>query len=394
MPKPSKQQFLESPRANFAIGLHMHQPPDNLKLLIEHNEWEAQQIIRCYERAVRFAHLLKDVAYFQVGFSGILLEQFQDRYIIDRYRNFVDIPQMLENYRRAKNIEIIGMGYYHPIFPLIPKEDWNEQLSLGRKIVEEIFGQSPKGFWPSEMAFCMDMVPALKKAGYEYAVVDHVHVHSESQGQPLDFFQPYSASFGGATITIIPRNRDISNAQESGLNPSWFLNEFKKKIAESPDPKADRLLTTWSDGENGGWFRQMDDNAGFWGYFFAPLMGMVKEGTADAYPTKISDYLKTHAPQGQANVHTGAWNVGSTSGYDFAQWNGSQSQKRAIDELFKVSKRYWEIKNSGKAAAQSRQLAEARQFILDAETSCYLFWGESWLPKIYDKINAAKAILK
>ena len=123
----------------YALGLHMHQPPDNLNLLIETNEWEAQQIIKCYERAARYAHQYKDVACFHVGFSGVLLRQFLDPKIIDRYRKYVDIPQMLEMYRTAKNIEIIGMGFYHPLFPVIPKEDWDEQLKQGKEIVEKVF---------------------------------------------------------------------------------------------------------------------------------------------------------------------------------------------------------------------------------------------------------------
>ena len=188
----------------FALGLHMHQPPDNLKLLVEHNEWEAQQIIRCYERAARYAHMYKDTTYFHVGFSGILLEQFKNREIVDKYRKFVDIPKMIKNYREAKNIEIIGMGYYHPLFPIIPREDWDEQLNRGREIVKELFGQNPKGFWPSEMGFCMEMIPALKRAGYEYVVVDHVHVRSVNKGEILDAFKPYKARHNGSEITVIP----------------------------------------------------------------------------------------------------------------------------------------------------------------------------------------------
>lgn len=46
-----------------ALGLHMHQPPNNLKLLIETNEWEARQIILCYERPLRYAHQYKEVEF-------------------------------------------------------------------------------------------------------------------------------------------------------------------------------------------------------------------------------------------------------------------------------------------------------------------------------------------
>ena len=378
----------------YALGLHMHQPPGNLKLLIEANEWEAQQIIRCYERAVRYAHMYKDIGSFHVDFSGILLQQFEDPEIIDRYRKFIDIPKMLQLYRQAKNIEIIGMGFYHPIFPLIPKEDWHEQLKMGLDVAERIFGQRPKGFWPSEMAFCMEMIPALKKAGYEYVVVDHVHVKVKGNVKP-DCFKPYVARYDDAEITIIPRNRDLSNAQESGMNPEWFTNAVDQKMSEYPATQKARLVTTWSDGENGGWFRQIDENAGFFGYFFAAFMDKIKSRETKIEPIKISDFLKKYPAKDEAIVSTGAWNVGSTSGYDFTQWHGSQSQKKAVNELFKTSKRYWELASrSNMSKYDPDKLKDARRLILDAETSCYLFWGDAWIPKIYEKLNAANRLLE
>ncbi len=379
----------------YALGLHMHQPPDNLKLLIETNEWEAQQIIKCYERAARYAHCYKDVACFHIGFSGVLLQQFLDPKIIDRYRKYVDIPQMLELYRNAKNIEIIGMGFYHPLFPVIPKEDWEEQLKQGRNIIEKVFEQSPKGFWPSEMAFSMEMIPSLQKAGYTYAIIDHVHVKPKDQNQKLDYFFPYKAHFENAHITVIPRNRDLSNAQESGLSAQWFLTETAKKLQECPSPQPRRLITTWSDGENGGWFRQIDEEAGFFGYFFAPLAKAIREKTTTMRFTKISDFIKKISKIDEATVRTGAWNVASTSGFDFSQWNGSESQKRAIHALFETSQKYWHVVNQKGSLRidQRARLREAHQIILDAETSCYLFWGDAWIPKIYEKLNHANQLL-
>lgn len=77
-------------------------------------------------------------AFFTLGFSGILLEHFNDPAIVAKYRNYVDIREIIEQYRAAENIEIIGMGFYHPIFPLIPKEVWSEQLQRGKEIVERL----------------------------------------------------------------------------------------------------------------------------------------------------------------------------------------------------------------------------------------------------------------
>ena len=136
-----------------ALGLHMHQPPGNLRHLIDTNPWEAEQIVRCYERAVRYARDYRDVARLHVGFSGVLLEQLLDPDIVDRYRHILDIPAMLQSYREADNIELVGMGYYHPIFPLIPRADWEEQLERGREIMEQAFGGprwvSGRRRWPS-----------------------------------------------------------------------------------------------------------------------------------------------------------------------------------------------------------------------------------------------------
>lgn len=379
----------------YSLGLHMHQPPGNMDLLIESNEWEAQQIIRCYERAARYAHMYKNDACLHVGFSGILLRQFKDPKIIDRYRKFVDIPEMIEMYKQAKNIELIGMGFYHPIFPLIPEEDWPQQLQMGIEIAEEMFGRRPRGFWPSEMAFSMEMIPALVKAGYEYVVVDHVHVSPLRGEGELDCFKPYIASHKGADITVVPRNRDISNAQESGMDAGWFLNEVKNKVSQYPCAESARLVTTWSDGENGGWFRQMDERAGFFGHFFSPLMEKIQVGETEVRLMKISEFIKRYPAKDSAFVRTGAWNVASTSGYDFSQWNGSETQKKAVRDLFDASSRYWSFKlGKAKLSGQRIQkLNEARRFILDAETSCYLFWGDAWLPKIYDKLNEANKLL-
>ncbi|MBN2482842.1 MAG: glycoside hydrolase family 57 [Candidatus Omnitrophica bacterium] len=378
----------------YALGLHMHQPPGNLRLLIDTNEWEAQQIIKCYERAPRYADTYKDIVSFHVGFSGILLEQFTDPEIVSRYKKFVDIPEMIERYRQADNIEIIGMGYYHPIFPLIPREDWAEQLKRGKDIVERLFKKSPKGFWPSEMAFSMEMIPALDEAGYEYVVVDHVHVKPLKDREKPDCFKPYRITYEKNEIAVIPRNRDISNAQESGMNPSWFIDEVTRKLKEYSSQEKARLVTTWSDGENGGWFRQMDENSGFFGYFFAPLMEKIKEKKAGITPVKISEFIKKYPPRDHARVQTGAWNVASTSGYDFSQWNGSESQKRAIEKLFSVRRRHHDVeKKKGLTASQKKKIDEAKELILDAETSCYLFWGDAWIPKLYEKLDEASRLL-
>ncbi|EAZ93642.1 polysaccharide deacetylase family protein [Crocosphaera chwakensis] len=384
---------MTQPLISHALGLHMHQPPGNLKLLIDHHESDAELIIRCYERAVRYAQQFKDSGNIHVGFSGILLEQFLDPEIIDRYRKFIDIPAMLESYRTAHNVELIGMGYYHPVFPLIPQEDWKEHLTRGRQIIEEVFGRAPKGFWPPEMAFCMEMIPAIADAGYEYVIVDGVHVQPDNK--PVDIYQPYQATYEGSTITIIPRERDVSNAQESGMDAIWFTQEVQHKVKSSPNPEQPRLVTTWSDGENGGWFRQMSEESAFYGHFWSPLINKIKNGEVPIRSVSLSEYIKEHPPTESAFVRTGAWNVGTTSGFDFSQWAGSEQQKEGAETIRQVSQRYWQLSESEAQLSEEdkKTLKDARELILEGETSCFLFWGDDWVPKLYERTEPALTLL-
>ena len=150
-------------------------------------------------------------------------------------------------------------------------------------------------------------------------------------------------------------------------------------------------MTTWSDGENGGWFRQTHEPSGFFGHFFAPAMERVRRGESTAIPVSLSTYLERHPPTTEAQVQTGAWNVGSTSGYDFGQWIGSESQRRAGEAVIQASRRYWELSRQGSRLGPDAgaALAEARSLILEAETSCFLFWGDAWLPQLDARIGSA-----
>lgn len=376
-----------------ALGLHMHQPPGNLRLLIEANPWEAEQIIRCYERPLRYAAQYPDLARLHIGFSGVLLEQLLDPRIVERYRHILDIPEMLQGYREATNIELIGMGYYHPIFPLIPRADWTEQLKRGREVFDRAFGRVPVGFWPPEMAFTMEMVPALVDAGYEYVVVDGVHVRPEDGIS--DGFRPYQACHQGVCITVVPRDRVVSNAQESGLDPLWFQAEVQQRVDGSPRPHEPRLVTTWSDGENGGWFRQTHEPSGFFGHYFAPYLERVRGGDCRIRPVALSDYLRDLGPTARAHVQTGAWNIGGNPGLDLSQWAGSESQRAAVAEVGRLSAWYWALRQRadrlpGDAGVSfGPGLGRAHQLILEAETSCFLFWGDAWIPHLYERIAPA-----
>jgi alpha-amylase/alpha-mannosidase (GH57 family) len=118
-------------------------------------------------------------------------------------------------------------------------------------------------------------------------------------------------------------------------------------------------------------------------------MDRVRSGATPIRPVLLSEFLDRHPPERRADVRTGAWNVGNTSGYDFSQWAGTDQQRRAIEKIFDVSRRYWNLAK-GEVPAQSRStLKAAREIILEGETSCFLFWGDAWVPKLYEELLGA-----
>jgi alpha-amylase/alpha-mannosidase (GH57 family) len=378
-----KKDYDAMPRIYHALGLHMHQPPKNIELLLKTNEWEAKQIVLCYERPLKYAMRYEDIAKIHLGFSGILLEQLCLPQIIEKFSDVLDPKRMVVEYPKAKGVEFVGMGYYHPLFPLIPMEDWKPQIERWKERAKEL-GFSAEGFWPPEMGFCMEMIPTLCETGFKYVIVDGVHVKPVKADLSREeiMYKPHLAEYDSSEIIIIPRDRDISNAQESGLDLNWFEHEVLHKTEEC---EGNCLVTTWSDGENGGWFRQMHEPSGFWGHFFTPYMGKVRKGDCPITPIKISTFMKENPPETYVEVRTGAWNVGSTSGYDFSQWQGSEKQRKGIEELWATSREYHKL---------GRRIPEVEEHILRAETSCNLFWGDAWVHRVYEDTTEAKRLME
>ncbi len=73
-----------------------------------------------------------------INFSGTLLKQFEDPAIRETFHDIVDIEYFLDRYKQS-NIEFLGTGLYHPVYPLIPADDWEAQTSwwigLGRHLL-------------------------------------------------------------------------------------------------------------------------------------------------------------------------------------------------------------------------------------------------------------------
>lgn len=308
-----------------ALVLNLHQPPGNLEHLLTEQPWEAREILYAYDRIPRVLWNFEDVARVHLSLSGTLLETLSNPDFQSKVYGIVDCGSLLWHLQNERIIEVLGTGYYHPVFPLIPEADHAEQVSRWQGIARHLFWREHfPGFWPPEMGFAMELIPLLKRFGYRYVIVDSEHVEPVT---PMNWhevrYRPHIARHAGEDIIVVVRDRELSDAQESGMDYVWFAKEVAERTQWCD---FEPLVTTCTDGENGGWFRNTSIDHNFWGAFYRELLEEARKNGL-IRPVFIKDYLARHEPWGEVKVKTGAWNTGWHHGRDFLQWTGSQAQK-------------------------------------------------------------------
>ncbi|NJP04227.1 MAG: glycoside hydrolase family 57 [Chloroflexaceae bacterium] len=368
-----------------ALVLNLHQPPGNLEYLLEHSEWEAKEILWAMDRMPRSIWPYEDIARVHLSLSGTLLEVLSNHDFQSRVYGTIKCGDLLWYLQNTRVFEILGTGYYHPVLPLIPENDWEDQLGRWQGIGRHLFHRNDfAGFWPPEMGFCMEMIPMLKKMGYRYVLVDSKHV------EPIDpmnwqeiRYRPHIAEYDGEEIIVVVRDRDLSDAQESGMNYGWFEHELHERTKWCDFPP---LVTTCTDGDNGGWFRNATPKGNFWHVFYEEFMEQVRRGETAGRPIFISNYLDRFGAHGRVKVNTGAWNTGWHHGVGFVQWTGSQMQKDALERVRITSDALHELYAE---MGDSYNMEQARWHVLRAETSCNFYWGEAWVDRCHADLDQA-----
>lgn len=365
-----------------ALGLHLYQPYGNLQKLLSENAEELRRILLCYERVGRFAHKYAGVAHIHLALSTVLLEQLQDPALINACNEMADIPAILESLRSAPNIEFIGTGFRHAPLALIPKEDWAEQLQLERELMSATFGRVMKGYWPPSSHFSAEVIPALVKAGYEYLLLPSHMLALQNNGD-ADPYRPYQITHNGSSITVIPIDGGFSQSQQYGLEAAWFADEVRNGASLALPYPAPYLLTTWSDGENGEWFRGYEEQ-GFFGSFFSPYMEFCETGAFPTQPVSISEYLKKHPAQTEATLKA-----------EYQSNPAFPGDPSVARKLSMVVTHFWSLANTtpGVKTVQVDALMKARALLLRAEESGLLLGSTADNATVLDLITQAEKLL-
>jgi len=142
--------------------LHIYQPPT-----------QAEEIVRkvtdeSYRTLVR---ILKEVpaAKITLNINGVLTKQ------LSRY-GLGDVIQGIRELAERGQIELTGSAMYHPILPLLPKDEVIRQIKLNNDANRRYFGEAyrPVGFFPPEMCYSYEVARTVAELGFRWIIVDEI----------------------------------------------------------------------------------------------------------------------------------------------------------------------------------------------------------------------------
>ena len=206
--------------ANF---LHIYQPPTQTEQIVRKVTDEGYRTLVKVLQASPGAKITLNI-------SAILTEQLA-RYGLN------DVISGLKKLAERGQIEFTGSAMYHPILPLIPRDEAIRQIELNTKVNRSYFGDvyDPKGFFPPEMCYSLEVAQIVKELCFKWIIVDETSYNGkigsakddviysiEGAGDLIIFFKerPFSA---GITYGEFPAGPSFLKALKDRLNRNCYL---------------------------------------------------------------------------------------------------------------------------------------------------------------------------
>jgi hypothetical protein len=121
-------------------------------------------------------------------------------------------PNILEIFRvltQRNQVEILGGGFYEPVFETIPREDSRAQLDKMSGWLEKRFGRRPTGVWLPESIWAPDYPEILAPAGIHYTLLED-SLFLRSGLKTAQLYQTYRTESLGEPLLVLPYHRQWS----------------------------------------------------------------------------------------------------------------------------------------------------------------------------------------
>ena len=313
----------------------------------------------------------------------------------------VAVQEIVPLYRQLMEqgqVELTTTPFFHPILPLVIDTDINRrarpdlplpsrfrapedaevQLQRAVEFHHKTFGQPPTGLWPSEGSVCPELLPILHRVGLRWLATDEgILARSlETIGRPWHrhsaLYQPYRAGETGQELTMLFRDRDISDAfgfvyhkttPESAADD--VLRRLRSIIHDAPQDEV--VIAIILDGEN-PWEHYHDGGERFLSLLYqAFTKHELNQGdSVHVHASTVSDAIAAAPPtQHLPYLHSGSW-----INQDFKIWIGHQEDNRGWDLLGHTRTRLVDV---GQSLPPERARA-AWDELYAAEGSDWFWW--------------------
>jgi alpha-amylase/alpha-mannosidase (GH57 family) len=300
-------------------------------------------------------------------------------------------------------VELTTSPFYHPILPLLwdkrlarrampgvalPQfldgylDDAREQIRRAVEFHEKVFGQKPRGMWPSEGSVCQGMIPAIADAGVQWIATDEeILCHStenwswrDANGylrNPELLYRPWRVDEAGRHLQVLFRDHAMSD--QIGFHyqrdtPGHAVDDFVGKL------EAIRNATTGKAGHRPPLVSIILDGENCWEYypnsgleFLRGLYRRIAEHPKIA-PVRVGDYLDRHpATERLGHLFAGSWIQ-----HNFGIWIGQADCNRAWDLLHQTRQHL--VRRAKEGGKSAEQLRRAWEEMYIAEGSDWFWW--------------------
>jgi alpha-amylase len=343
------------PKAYFAMGLHLHQPVGNFENILE------RAYSNCYSPFLDILRNYPDIKC-TFHFSGNLLDFFEESHpdYLDRVNDLV----------RRGQIEIMGGGYYEPIFPAIPRRDRLGQIEMLSSYIEKKFGARPKGIWTPERVWSPDLVKDFTASGIKYTILDDAHLSRAGIGKD-DLSGYYVTGDPENRIAIFPTTKTFRYSIPF-RSPRENMRYFKRASKDKQYP----LFTYGDDAEKFGewpWTHEWVYKKGWLNHFFNELV----KNNKWLKTVTFSEYLASHEALGMIDIPACAyeemteWAGGEWMNFLSKYPESDQMHKRMIYVSDKIDG--FEIRNP-KSEIRNK-IENAKKELYKGQTNCPYWHG-------------------
>ncbi len=289
-------------KCRFIFCLHNHQPVGNFDHVFE---WGFKD---CYDRTLRVLDEYPEFR-FAVHHSGPLLEWIEERY-----------PKYIETLARMSRrgqVEIIGGGFYEPIFSVIAENDIRGQLDMMQDYCTRRFGSRPSGFWTAERVWDPEIPRLVSGLGLDYTILDDNHFRYAGIEED-ELYGYYLTERLDRRLAVFPIDRFLRYSIPFRV-PADTIDYFRSVA----DRRGDCAFLYGDDGEKFG----MWPGTYKWVFEEKWLVNFVEAVLREDWidTTLPSEYLRQNPPIGRVYLTQGSY-------YELSEWAlPSKVASRLID---------------------------------------------------------------